>query len=158
MEKDEKNKKIFANFSGLTKKMAIIVTLNLISTMNIKLDHSTPCHLTSFFILLMKEGISPNQIVLGIVQLASQTHELDDLMASADCLRLLLVLMPAESCAKGVCKYISSLAAEGITTLMLLDSLRLACYVCGQIDEANLVHLTYKRLQADAIISQMLRD
>jgi hypothetical protein len=122
--------------------------------MNIKLDHSTPCHLTSFFILLMKEGISPNQIVLGIVQLASQTHELDDLMASADCLRLLLVLMPA----KGVCKYISSLGAEGITTLMLLDALRLACYVCGQIDEANLVHLTYKRLQADAIISQMLRD
>jgi hypothetical protein len=26
------------------------------------------------------------------------------------------------------------------------------------LDEANLVHLTYKRLQADAIISQMLLD
>ena len=126
--------------------------------MNIKLDHSTPCHLTSFFSLLMKEGISPNQIVLGIVQLATQTHELDGMMASADCLRLLLVLMPAETCAKGVSQYISSLASEGVTTLMLLDALSLACYVCGQSDEANLVHLTYKRLQADAIISQMLRD
>jgi len=114
--------------------------------MNIKLDHSTPCHLTSFFALLMKEGISPNQIVLGIVQLATQTHELDGMMASTDCLRLLLVLMPAPTCAKGVSQYISSLAAEGITNL------------CGQLDEANLVHLTYKRLQADAIISQMLRD
>ncbi|GCL42586.1 hypothetical protein NIES80_22920 [Dolichospermum planctonicum] len=106
----------------------------------------------------MKEGISPNQIVLGIVQLATQTHELDGMMASTDCLRLLLVLMPATTCAKGVSEYISSLAAEGITTLMLLDALSLACYLCGQLDEANLVHLTYKRLQADAIISQMLRD
>ncbi|MBD1215962.1 MAG: hypothetical protein LW814_07185 [Anabaena sp. CoA2_C59] len=126
--------------------------------MNIQLDHSTPCHLTSFFTLLMKEGISANQIVLGIAQLATRTHELDGMMASADCLRLLLILMPAKTCANGVSDYILSLAAEGITTLMLLDALSLACYICGQLDEANLVHLTYKRLQADAIISQMLLD
>lgn len=154
----EKNRKLLRDFSGLAKKSLIIVTLILINTMNIKLDHSTPCHLTSFFALLMKEGISANQIVLGIVQLATQTHELDGMMASTDCLRLLLVLMPAKTCAKGVSEYISSLAVEGVTTLMLLDALSLACYLCGQLDEANLVHLTYKRLQADAIISQMLRD
>lgn len=126
--------------------------------MNIKLDHTTPCHLTSFFVLLMKEGITANQIIFGIGKLATQTHELDNMVTSIDCLRLLMVLLPADSCAEGVSKYIASLAAEGITCLMLLDALSLACYMCGQFETAKLIHLTYKRLQADAVISQMLSD
>ncbi|MEA5619392.1 hypothetical protein VB711_16305 [Cronbergia sp. UHCC 0137] len=128
--------------------------------MNFKLDHHTPEYLVSLFSLLIREGITPNQIMLGIVHLATENHELDGMIVSVDCFRFLLLAMPIDVNPNdhGLTKFISSLALEGVTTLMLLDALGYACYVCGLFDSANLIRLTYKRLQADAIISQMLSD
>jgi len=124
--------------------------------MKVKHDHKTPDYLASLFILLIKEGLTPNQIVAGIVQIATDTNELDGMIVSLDCFRFLLSTIPLDTSADGVTEYISSLAAEGVTTLMLLDALSVACYVCGSFDFANVIRLTYKRLQADVIISEML--
>jgi hypothetical protein len=124
--------------------------------MNIKLDNHTPDYLASLFILLLQEGMTPNQIMLGIVQLATNNHELDGMIVSVDCFRLLLAVMPLDESAPGVAEYISSLAAEGVTGVMLLDALAFACHVCELEDEAKILHLTYQRLQADKIISDVL--
>ncbi|MBD2626077.1 MULTISPECIES: hypothetical protein [Nostocaceae] len=126
--------------------------------MNIKLDKHTPDNLASLFVLLMEEGITPNQMMAGIVRLASDTRELEGTIVSVDCLQFLLDAMPVDNSAMGVTEYISSLAAEGVSTLMLLDALGFACYVRGLFDSASIIRLTYQRLQADKIISQMLRD
>jgi hypothetical protein len=124
--------------------------------MDIKLDSCTPTYLTSMFIMLMRQGVTPNQIMAGIAKLAQDTNEFAGRIVSADCLQLLLLSMPIDTDAQGVTEYVFSLAGEGVNTLMLLDALSVSCYVCGHFDSANLLRLTYKRLQADAIISQML--
>ncbi|MFM2063270.1 MAG: hypothetical protein RLZZ507_2940 [Cyanobacteriota bacterium] len=126
--------------------------------MNIKLDKHTPDSLASLFVLLMEEGMTPNQIMVGIVRLATDSKELEGTIVSADCLRFLLATMPLDTSAPGVTEFILSLANEGVSTLMLLDALGFACYVRGLFDEASIIRLTYQRLQADKIISQMLRD
>ncbi|QXE24590.1 hypothetical protein B6N60_03295 [Richelia sinica FACHB-800] len=121
-----------------------------------KLDNQTPAYLASLFISLMKEQVTPNQIMAGIVHLATANHELDGMIVSVDCFRFLLATMPMDTSASGVTSFVISLSKEGVTTLMLLDALSIACYVCGWLDAANQIRLTYKRLQADAVISQML--
>jgi hypothetical protein len=126
--------------------------------MNIKLDKHTPDSLASLFVLLMEEGMTPNQIMVGIVRLATDSKELEGTIVSADCIRFLLASMPMDTSAPGVTEFVISLAQEGVTTLMLLDALGFACYVRGLFDAASLIRLTYQRLQADKIISQMLRD
>ncbi|WP_413175000.1 hypothetical protein [Anabaena azotica] len=126
--------------------------------MNIKLDKYTPDSLASLFVLLMEEGMTPNQIMVGIVRLATDSKELEGTIVSADCIRFLLATMPVDTTAPGVTEFILSLSQEGVTTLMLLDALGFACYVRGLFDSANIIRLTYQRLQADRIISQMLRD
>lgn len=135
-----------------------IVTRKYVSMMNIKLDKHTPDNLASLFVLLMEEGMTPNQIMVGIVRLATDSKELEGTIVSVDCLSFLLATMPVDTSAPGVAEFISSLAKEGVTTLMLLDALGFACYVSGLFDAANIIRLTYQRLQADKIISQMLRD
>jgi hypothetical protein len=126
--------------------------------MNIKLDKYTPDSLASLFVLLIEEGMTPNQILVGIVRLATDSKELEGTIVSADCIRFLLARMPVDSTAPGVTEFILSLAQEGVTTLMLLDALGFACYVRGLFESANIIRLTYQRLHADRIISQMLRD
>ncbi|HLO88991.1 MAG TPA: hypothetical protein VK203_28840 [Nostocaceae cyanobacterium] len=126
--------------------------------MNIQLDKNTPHYLASLFVLLLKEGMTPNQIMVGIVQLATNTNELDGMIVSVDCLRLLLAVMPIDTSAEGMAEFISSLAAEGVTTLMLLDALGFACHICNLEDAGKIIRLTYQRLQADKIISQVLGD
>lgn len=126
--------------------------------MNIKLDKHTPDSLASLFVLLMEEGMTPNQILVGIVRLATDSKELEGTIVSAECLRFLLATMPVDTSAPGVTEFILSLPAEGVTPLMLLDALGFACYVRGSFDAASIIRLTYQRLQADKIISQMLRD
>ncbi|MEO3705384.1 hypothetical protein [Trichormus azollae] len=126
--------------------------------MNIKLDKYTPDSLASLFVLLIEEGMTPNQILVGIVRLATDSKELEGTIVSADCIRFLLARMPVDSTAPGVTGFILSLAQERVTTLMLLDALGFACYVRGLFESANIIRLTYQRLQADRIISQMLRD
>jgi hypothetical protein len=124
--------------------------------MNIKLDNNTPNYLAPLFTLFLREGITPNQIMVGIVQLATNTNELEGMMVAVDCLRLLLAVMPIDTSAEGISEYISSLTAEGVTTLMLLDALAYACQICELEDAAKIIHLTYQRLEADKIISQVL--
>ncbi|GCL37516.1 MAG: hypothetical protein ACKO9I_18355 [Sphaerospermopsis kisseleviana] len=126
--------------------------------MNIKLDKHTPDSLASLFVLLMEEGMTPNQILVGIVRLATDSKELEGTIVSADCIRFLLSIMPLDASAPGVTGFVLSLAKEGVSSLMLFDALGFACYVCGLFDTASLLRLTYQRLQADKIISQMLRD
>lgn len=126
--------------------------------MNIKLDKHTPDSLASLFVLLIEEGIRPNQILTGIIRLATDSKELEGTIVSADCIRFLLATMPVDTSAPGVTEFIMSLNKEGVTTLMLFDALGFACYVLGLFDTASLIRLTYQRLQADKIISQMLRD
>ena len=126
--------------------------------MNIKLDKHTPDSLASLFTLLIEEGIKPNQILEGIIRLASDSKELEGTIVSEDCIRFLLASMPLDTTASGITEFVTSLTEDGVTTLMLLDALGFACYVSGLFDEANLLRLTYQRLQADKIISQMLRD
>jgi hypothetical protein len=126
--------------------------------MNIKLDKHTPDSLASLFVLLMEEGMTPNQLMAGIIHLATDSKELEGTIVSADCIRFLLVSMPVDTSAPGVTEFVISLTKEGVTTLMLLDALGFACYLCGLFDQASLLRLTYQRLQADKIISQMLRD
>ncbi|NET02165.1 MAG: hypothetical protein F6K62_16840 [Sphaerospermopsis sp. SIO1G2] len=126
--------------------------------MNIKLDQHTPDSLASLFVLLMEEGITPNQILSGIICLANDTKELEGTIVSADCINFLLATIPVDNSAPGVTDFVISLNREGVTTLMLFDALGFACYVIGLFDNASLIRLTYQRLQADKIISQMLRD
>jgi hypothetical protein len=126
--------------------------------MKIKLDKHTPDSLASLFVLLMEEGMTPNQIIVGIVRLATDSNELEGTIVSADCINFLLATMPIDASAPGVTEFILSLAGEGVTSLMLLDALGFACYVRGLLDTASLLRLTYQRLQADKIISQMLLD
>ena len=126
--------------------------------MNIKLDKHTPDSLSSLFILLMEEGMTPNQLMVGIINLATDNKELEGTIVSADCIRFLLAAMPMDKSAPGVTDFVMSLTRDGVTTLMLLDALGFACYVRGLFDEANLIRLTYQRLEADKIISKMLRD
>lgn len=126
--------------------------------MNIKLDNNTPNFLASLFISLIKEGITANQIMVGIVQLATDTQDLDGMTASVDCLRCLLGALPIDTSAEGVSNFVSSLAIEGVTTLMLLDALGFACNQCSLTDCAAIIHLTYQRLEADKLISKVLGD
>ncbi|WP_353931487.1 hypothetical protein WJM97_02530 [Okeanomitos corallinicola TIOX110] len=126
--------------------------------MNIKLDKHTPDSLASLFVLLIEEGITPNQILTGIVRLATDSKELEGTIVSADCLRFLMATMPVDTSAPGITEFIISLPKEGVTALMLFDALGFACYVLGLFDSASLIRLTYQRLQADQIISKMLRD
>lgn len=126
--------------------------------MNIKLDKHTPDSLASLFILLMEEGMTPNQLIAGIANVATDRKELEGTIVSEDCIRFLLANMPVDDSAPGVTEFIMSLTKESFTTLMLLDALGFACYVRGLFDQASLLRLTYQRLQADKIISQMLRD
>jgi hypothetical protein len=126
--------------------------------MNLPLDQNTPAYLASLFTLLLNEGITPNQFVFSIVQSAMDTQELPGLIGSWDCFCLLLKVIPSDRSAQGVTDFIASLASEGITTFMLLDALGFACYVSGMFDSASIIRLTYQRLQADRIISQVLEN
>lgn len=126
--------------------------------MNIQLDQNTPDYLASLFISLIKEGITANQIMVGIVQLATDTQDLDGMTASVDCLRCLLGELPIDTSAEGVSNFISSLAVDGVTTLMLLDALGFACNQCSLGDSAAILHLTYQRLEADKLFSKVLGD
>ncbi|MBD2385811.1 hypothetical protein [Cylindrospermum sp. FACHB-282] len=126
--------------------------------MNIKLDQNTPDYLASLFISLMKEGITANQIMVGIVQLATDTQDLDGMTASVDCLRCLLGTLPIDTSAEGVSNFVASLATKGVTTLMLLDALGFACHQCALADFAAIIHLTYQELEADKLISKVLGE
>ncbi len=45
-------------------------------------------------------------------------------------------------------EYIASLRLEGITTLMSLDALAVACHVCRLMEAANIVRICYLGLKA----------
>ncbi|EFA74366.1 hypothetical protein B7O87_06385 [Cylindrospermopsis raciborskii CENA303] len=126
--------------------------------MNIKLDKYTPSSLASLFILLMEGGITPNQIMSGIVLLAIQNYELEGTMFSANCLHFLMKAIPVDTTATGVTEFILSLANESINIGMLLDAFAFACQKQGSRNIASLVSLTYQRLEADRVISQLIND
>jgi hypothetical protein len=105
--------------------------------MKIKLDKHTPDSLASLFVLLMEEGVTPNQIITGIVRLARDNHELDGTIVSDDCLSFLLATMPIDTSAIGLTEFILSLAEEGVTSLMLFDALGFACHIRGLFDTAS---------------------
>jgi hypothetical protein len=144
--------------SGHTKNYAFIVTPKKLKIMNIKLDYNTPAYLASLFVSMIKEGVNPHQIMVGIVQLATDTQDLDGMTASVECLRYLLGTMPIDTSAEGVSKFISSLALQGVTTLMLLDALAVACYSCSLADSAAIIRWTFQKLAADKIIAKVLDD
>jgi len=126
--------------------------------MNIKLDKYTPSSVASLFILLMEGGITPNQIMSGIILLANQSHELKGTMFSTECLHFLMKAIPVDTTAPGVTEFILSLANESTNIGMLLDAFAFACQKQGSRNIASLVSLTYQRLEADRVISQLIND
>ncbi len=126
--------------------------------MNTKINRKTRPSLASLFILLMKEGVTPDQIMVGIVQLATDTQDLEGMIASADCLRCLLGTLPVDIDAKGIIDFVSSLGVEGVTTLALLDALGIACYQCSHRQAAGIIRLAYQKLVADNFLGQLLNN
>ena len=126
--------------------------------MNIKLDENTPPYVASLFIFLIREGITPHQLMVGIVRLATDTQDLAGMIASADCLRCLLGETPIENTAEGITEFIASLALSGVTTLMLLDALGIACHQCRMANDGSIIRFTYHKLQEDTMISKVLDD
>lgn len=126
--------------------------------MTINLDSNTPNYLASLFILLLKDGIEPNQIMVGVVRLATDTQDLEGMITSVDCLRSLLGVIPIENNAEGITDFVSSLALEGVTTLMLLDALSFACDEYFLLDSASTIRLAYQRLHEDIMRSKVLED
>lgn len=58
--------------------------------MTIKLDSNTPPYLTSLFIFLMREGITPDQLMVGIIRLATDSNDPNGINSAVGCLRCLL--------------------------------------------------------------------
>ncbi|MBD2665479.1 hypothetical protein [Richelia sinica] len=116
--------------------------------MNLKLDKNTPKSIATLFILLLKEGINPAQIMIGIIRLAINTKDSHSINSAVGCLRYLLGPMPIDARAEGVTEFIAALSTEGITTLMALDALAMACKACDLIDAAGFIRISYLSLKA----------
>jgi hypothetical protein len=116
--------------------------------MDIKLDHNTPLHLATLFVSLLRADITPDQIMVGIVQLANDTKDLHGIKASVECLRSMLGSLHLDTNAEGLSEFILSLAAQGITTLVLLDALAIACDECGLMD-SGIIRITHQRLRTE---------
>ncbi|AFZ27188.1 hypothetical protein Cylst_5145 [Cylindrospermum stagnale PCC 7417] len=102
--------------------------------------------LSTLFIFLIREGITPDQIMVGVIQLANETQDFYGINASVDCLRSLIGTMHPDTAAEGVTAFILSLAAENVTTLMLLDALAIACHECGLVDCEDIIRITHEKL------------
>lgn len=111
-----------------------------------KLDYNTPLRLATLFIFLIREGITPDQIMVGIIQLANDTHDLHGIQASVECLRSLLEYLQPKTTADGVSAFILSLAAEDFTTLMLLNALKTACHECELVHAEELIRIAHQKL------------
>jgi hypothetical protein len=116
--------------------------------MDIKLDHNTPLHLATLFVSLLRADITPDQIMVGIVQLANDTKDLHGIKASVECLRSMLGSLHLDTNAEGLSEFILSLAAQGITTLVLLDALAIACDECGLMN-SGIIRITHQRLRTE---------
>jgi hypothetical protein len=116
--------------------------------MNIKLDKSTPESLAALFIFLLREGITPDQIMVGIIRLSINSQDSQSINSSVGCLRCLLGSKPIDASAEGLTEFIAALGVEEITTLMALDALSAACQVCGFMDAAGFVRISYLGLKA----------
>jgi hypothetical protein len=113
-----------------------------------KLDHSTPLYLATLFTSMLRDGITPDQLMVGIVRLATDTNDIQGINASVGCLRCLLGPMPINASAEGVTEFIASLAAKGVTTLMLLNALVIACHEYGLVDSVGIIRISYQALKA----------
>ncbi|MBD2386580.1 hypothetical protein [Cylindrospermum sp. FACHB-282] len=116
--------------------------------MTIKLDQNTPQSLATLFTFLLTEGITPDQLMVGIIRLAIDTHDSPGINSSVGCLRCLIGQMPIDASAEGVTEFIAALAAEGVTTLMALNALAVACDICGLIDSVAFIRISYRGLKA----------
>jgi hypothetical protein len=108
---------------------------------------NTPQNLATLFALLLKEGITPDQIVVGIIRLAMDARDQDGLNAAVSCLRYLIGREPINASAKGVIEFTTSLAKEGITAFMALEALETACNECGLWESVDVIRIIYQRSQ-----------
>ncbi|MBD2384580.1 hypothetical protein [Cylindrospermum sp. FACHB-282] len=109
-------------------------------------DYNISPRLSTLFIFLIREGITPDQIMVGIIQLANETQDFHGINASVECLRCLIGTMRPDTAAEGISAFILSLAAENVTTLMLLDALAIACYECALVDCEDIIRITHQKL------------
>ncbi|BAZ31430.1 hypothetical protein NIES4074_39030 [Cylindrospermum sp. NIES-4074] len=116
--------------------------------MKIKLDNNTPTYLATLFTFLLREGITPDQLMIGIIRLATDTNDQQGINSSVGCLRCLLGPTPIDASAEGITEFIAALGTDSITALMALDALCIACYTCGLLDAANIVWISYLGLKA----------
>jgi hypothetical protein len=108
---------------------------------------NTPQNLATLFALLLKEGITPDQIVVGIIRLAMDARDQDGLNAAVSCLRYLIGREPINASAKGVTEFTTSLAKEGITAFMALEALETACNQCGLWESVDVIRIIYQGSQ-----------
>ncbi|HLO85974.1 MAG TPA: hypothetical protein VK203_13325 [Nostocaceae cyanobacterium] len=101
-------------------------------------DNSHP-HLVSLFILMIKEGVDPSLIILGIHQLAQTQQDLFGMHVSVLCFLHFRDFSPIDQEGEGIANFITSLSKEGITSTVLLNALYYACYYCGAIRFANII-------------------
>lgn len=116
--------------------------------MKIKLDNNTPTYLATLFTFLLREGITPDQLMVGIIRLATDTNDQQGINSTVGCLRCLLGPTPIDASAEGIIEFIAALGADGITALMALDALCIACHTCGLMDAGSIVWISYLGLKA----------